>query len=292
MAKLGWIGMGNIGAPMALRMIDAGHEIMVWGRTKERLKPALDKGATEGGSAAALAAACEAVFLCVTDTKAVEEVVFGAAGIASGGMRGKLVIDNSTINPQRTRELAKRLRDEHGMGWLDAPVSGGAIGAAAGKLACLIGGAAADFERARPWVAAFASNITHMGDNGAGQVAKSCNQAVLTATLAVWGEVLAYAESNGLDPSRLVDALADSWSDSAVRRVHAPSMALKKYPKATPALMLKDLDILADTARATKSPMPISAIVMNLYRQQVALGFERGGIIGFGQLYAKVPKAE
>jgi 3-hydroxyisobutyrate dehydrogenase len=292
MAKLGWIGMGNIGTPMALRMIDAGHEIMVWGRTKERLKPALDKGATAGGSAAALAAACDAVFLCITDTKAVEEVVFGREGITSGGAPGKLVIDNSTINPQQTREMARRLRDGHGMGWLDAPVSGGAIGAAAGKLACLIGGAAADFARARPWIAAFASNITHMGDSGAGQVAKSCNQAVLTATLAVWGEVLAYAESNGLDPSRLVEALADSWSDSAVRRVHAPNMALKKYPKATPSLMLKDLDILAETARATKSPMPVSALVMSLYRQQVALGFERGGIIGFGQLYANVAKEE
>ncbi|MDB5411466.1 MAG: NAD(P)-dependent oxidoreductase [Rhodospirillales bacterium] len=286
MAKLGWIGMGNIGTPMALRMIDAGHEIMVWGRTRERLKPALDKGAADGASAAQLAAECDAVFLCISDTRAVEEVVFGPHGIASCGAPGKLVIDNSTINPQRTRELAKRLRDEHGMGWLDAPVSGGAIGAAAGKLACLVGGAAADFAQARPWIAAFASNITHMGDNGTGQVAKSCNQAVLTATLAVWGEVLEYAESNGLDPSRLVEALADSWSDSAVRRVHAPNMALKKYPKAKPTLMLKDLDILADTARATKSPMPISALVMNLYRQQLALGFETGGIIGFRQLYA------
>jgi 3-hydroxyisobutyrate dehydrogenase len=292
MARLGWIGMGNIGTPMALRMIEAGHDILVWGRTKERLKPALEKGAGESGSAAALASACDAVFLCITDTKAVEETVFGPAGVASGGAPGKLVIDCSTISPRRTREMAKRLRDEHGMGWLDAPVSGGAIGAAAGRLACLIGGTPADFARVRPWVAAFASNVTHMGDNGTGQVAKSCNQAVLTATLAVWGEVLAYAESNGLDPSRLVEALADSWSDSAVRRVHAPNMALKKYPRATPALMLKDLDILADTARATKSPMPISALVMNLYRQQLALGFERGGIIGFGQLYAKVAKAE
>jgi 3-hydroxyisobutyrate dehydrogenase len=292
MAKLGWIGMGNIGAPMVMRLIGAGHEVMVWGRTKERLRPALAKGASEGGSAAALAAACEAVFLCVTDTRAVEDIVFGPAGIAGGGAPGKLVIDNSTISPQATREMARRLRDEHGMGWLDAPVSGGAIGAAAGKLACLVGGAATDFERALPWLAAFASNITRMGDNGTGQVAKSCNQAVLTATLAVWGEALAYAESNGLDPSRLVAALADSWSDSAVRRIHAPDMALKKYPKGSPALMLKDLDILADTARATKSPMPVSALVMNLYRQQIALGFERGGITGFGQLYAKPAKPE
>jgi 3-hydroxyisobutyrate dehydrogenase-like beta-hydroxyacid dehydrogenase len=124
-----------------------------------------------------------------------------------------------------------------------------------------------------------------MGDNGTGQVAKSCNQALLTAT--VWGEVLAYAESNRLDPVRLVDALVGSWSDSAARRAHAPNMTRKKYPKATPTMMLKDLDILADTARSRKSPMPISALVMTLYRQQVALGLEHGGIIGFGQLYTK-----
>ena len=203
MTTLGWIGMGDIGTPMALRLLDAGHELVVWGRTASRLAPAIARGARAVNSPAEVAMACDAIFVCITDTDAVESVVFGPAGIAEGGAPGRLVIDHSTSDVARTRDFASRLRRERTMGYLDAPVSGGAAGARAGTLSILIGGDAADIERARPWLAAYGHNITHLGPSGAGQAAKSCNQVVFAAAVAAWVEVLPYARALGLDVSKL-----------------------------------------------------------------------------------------
>lgn len=281
--------MGAIGTPMALRVIDAGHELHVWGRTKQRLRPALERGAREAASAADLTRACDAVFLCVSDTDAVADVVFGADGVADGGSPGKLVIDTSTIHPLRTQDFARRLHATCGMHWVDAPVSGGAPGAREGSLSIFCGGDAADVERARPWLAAFGRNVTHMGAQGAGQVAKSCNQTILTATIAVWSEVLAYAQRCGVDAALLVQALEGSWADSAVRRQHAGAMAAGQLGTVSARLILKDLDIIGDMARATNAPMPVNALVTSLYRLLIAQGHEQTGLTGVMRLYADGP---
>ena len=250
MSELGWIGLGAMGTPMALRLIDAGHVLHVWGRTASRLTPAVERGARVAGSAAELAATCEAVFMCLTDGPAVEQVVFGPAGVALGGRPGTLVIDHSTIEPSRAEALAARLRRERALAWIDAPISGGAAGARAGTLSIFVGGEEPDLERARPWLAAYGRHITHLGPAGSGQAAKSCSQAIFATTIAAWREVLAYARAIGLDPTKVVEALAGSWSDSPVREHLAPHLARGRLAFSAGDLLHKDLAIVRDTARA------------------------------------------
>src|SRR5438270_8112711 len=216
MATLGWIGLGDIGLPMAERLIGAGHRVVVWGRNAAKLQPSLDAGATAATSPAQLAAQCEGVLLCVTDGDAVEEVVFGARGVAEGAKRESVIVDHSTIHPETARLASRRLRGA-AVAWVDAPVSGGAVGARAGSLSTFLGGDAGDVQRVSPWIAAYASRITHMGPVGSGQVAKSCNQAVVAATIGLWAEVIAYARRCGIDPDLLVDALQGGWAHSEIR---------------------------------------------------------------------------
>jgi 3-hydroxyisobutyrate dehydrogenase-like beta-hydroxyacid dehydrogenase len=288
MATLGWIGMGEIGTPMVLQLIRAGHRVVVWGRTAARLQPALDAGATAAPSPAELAAQCEAVLLCVTDGDAVEQVVFGPRGVAEGARRGSLIADHSTIHPETARLASRRLRSA-GVGWVDAPVSGGAAGAQAGTLAVFLGGELADVERVRAWIAAYASNVTHLGAVGSGQVAKSCNQAIVASTTAVWAEVIAYARRCGIDPDVMVDALEGGWADSAIRRAHAHDMVAGRFRRAPGLIILKDLDIIGDMARTTASPMPVTAAVTTLFRMLLAQGHETGGLGAIVQLYADKP---
>jgi len=285
MAALGWIGLGEIGLPMSLRLIAAGHHMVVWGRTAANLQPALDAGATAAASPAELAAQCEGVLLCVTDGDAVEEVVFGPHGVAEGAQRGSVIVDHSTIHPETARLASRRLRGA-GVGWVDAPVSGGAGGAKAGTLATFIGGEDADVERVRPWIAAYANHVTHMGPVGSGQVAKSCNQAVVAATVALWAEIIAYARRCGIDPDLLVDAVQGGWADSEIRRVHAHDMVAGRFRRAPGSIILKDLEIIGDMARATTSPMPVTGAVTSLYRLLLAQGHETGGVTAVLQLYA------
>jgi 3-hydroxyisobutyrate dehydrogenase len=291
MATLGWIGLGDIGKPMALRLIGAGHRVVVWARSPQRLQPALEAGATATATPAELAAQCEAVLLCVTDGAAVEEVVFGPAGLAEGARRGGLIVDHSTIHPETTRLASRRLASA-GVAWVDAPVSGGALGAAAGTLSSFLGGSAADVERVRPWIAAYARNVTHIGDVGAGQVAKSCNQAVVAGSVALWAEVIAYARRCGIDPALMVDALAGGWADSAVRSVHGQDLVAGRFRPTERLILLKDLDIIGDMAAMTKSPMPVSAAVTTLFRQLLAQGHQPGSFGAIMQMYAGAQEAQ
>lgn len=285
MAALGWIGLGDMGAPMAKRLLAAGHSLRVWARNPERLGAVCAAGATAVDSPRALAAQSDAVFVCVTDGKAVEAIAFGPDGIAAGAPAGTLVIDHSTIDPSTARRAAERL-GASGVGWVDAPVSGGAAGAAAGTLACFLGGSDGDVARVRPWVAAYTENVTHMGPVGCGQIAKSCNQAIVGTTIALWVEVLHYARSCGIDPTLLVEALAGGWADSTIRRAHGRALAEGRFTRAPGNLLLKDLEIVGDLARETGSPMPVTSIVTTLYRLLVAQGHASGGATALVQLYS------
>ena len=292
MAKLGWIGLGDMGAPMSQRLLAAGHTLTVWARSEQRLRAACDAGATAAPSLRALAAQSEAVFLCVTDGRAVDEIVFAPDGVAAGAARGTLIVDHSTIDPATTRRAAERLLPS-GVGWVDAPVSGGSAGAAAGTLACFLGGSDVDVAHVRPWIASYAENITHMGPTGAGQIAKSCNQAIVGATVALWIETVDYARRCGLDPAQLVDALAGGWADSAIRRAHGRAIVEGRFTPAPGNLLLKDLEIVNDLARQTGAPMPVTAVVTTLYRLLVAQGHAPGGAAALVQLFeAKQPTAD
>lgn len=283
-STLGWIGMGDIGRPMALRLIGAGHRVHLWARDPAKLRPAQEAGATVARSAAELASQCDGIFLCVTDGDAVEDVVFGPKGVAEGARRGSVIVDHSTIHPETARLASRRLRGD-GVAWVDAPVSGGALGAKAGTLSVFVGGSIADVTRVKPWLSAYAKNITHMGDVGSGQVTKSCNQAVVATSIALWAEVIAYARRCEIDPDLLIDALAGGWADSAIRRVHGHDMAAGRFRRTPGFILLKDLDIIADVARTTKAPMPLTSAATTLYRLLLAQGLPPGGPGALVQLY-------
>lgn len=288
--RLGFIGLGAMGMPMVLRLLQAGHAVTVWGREPRKLARALGAGAGLADSPARLAAAVEVVMVCVTDTRAVEEVVFGPNGIAAAGAAGKLLVDHSSIHPLESRGFAERLRRECGMGWVDAPVSGGVKGAEDGTLVVMAGGEKADVERARPILAAFSQRLTHMGPSGAGQATKVCNQMIIGATIGVVAEAFSFAARFGVSAPDIPDCLAGGWADSTVLQVHGRRMAAADYADAPPAaIMVKDMEIAADMGRLTGTPMPVTSLVTSLYRLLIAQGHEETGQIGLMRLYADGP---
>lgn len=288
--RLGFIGLGTMGMPMALNMMKGGYELTVWGRTKEKLTRALDAGAKWAESPKALAEASDIVCLCVWDGNAVEEVVFGPNGVAAGGAKGKLLVDHSTIHPETARELAARLAKQVGMNWIDAPVSGGDTGAKAGTLVVMAGGNDADIERYRPVIATTSQRITPMGPVGAGQATKVVNQMLIAAEVAVIAEALGFASKYGLTCKNLPDALKGGWADSAVLQDHARRMIAATYPnQGNQVLMLKDIGIAEEMGKKVDAAMPVTNLVAGLYRKLQAQGDGGKGQIGLMWLYAQKP---
>ena len=214
-ARLGFIGLGDIGLPMAMRLHECGHDLMVWNRTASRSKLLAEQGVAIAGTAAELAEACEIVCLCLLNADAIEAVVFGPDGIAEAKSAPRLVIDHSTISPRDTIDFAERLEARTGAAWLDAPVSGGPAGARAGSLAVMAGGRAADFEVAAPVLHSLGRRVTHVGGLGMGQTAKACNQIIGFTITAAIGEGFACARSAGLPPAELAEIMAGGLGDSA-----------------------------------------------------------------------------
>lgn len=286
MAKLGFIGLGEMGRPMVARLLDAGHDVTVWGRDAARVKACLDAGAAQAASPAALTETVDIVLVCVTDTEAVEAVVFGPDGISQAATGDKLLIDHSSIHPLRTREWAERLRAETGMGWIDAPVSGGGVGAGDGTLAVMAGGGEADFARAAPVIDAYAGRLTHMGPNGAGQAAKACNQMIIGAEVAIIAEALNFLHNFGVDAKLLPDCLKGGWADSKVLQIHGRRMAAADYHGIGDSyIMTKDMNIACEMGRETGSAMPVGNLVQSLYQLLNAQGGQDKGQIGLMWLY-------
>jgi 2-hydroxy-3-oxopropionate reductase len=281
MAKIGFIGLGAMGAPMARRLVAAGHAVATWNRSPKTID-----GADAAASPAALTRACDIVIVCVSDTAAVEQVVFGDNGVAQGAAAGKLFVDHSTIHPLATRTFAEKLRAS-GMAWVDAPVSGGVTGATDGALIVMAGGATDDVSRAEPIIASYAKRITHLGPNGAGQAGKVCNQLLIGAAVAAAAEALTFAARFGVQAARIPDALAGGWADSTVLQRHARMMAAGEPDNIDGRLMQKDMDIACDMGRATGTPMPIATSVAELYRLMIAQGHAAAGQIGLMKLYEK-----
>ena len=267
-AKLGYLGLGMMGFPMSRRLIEAGHDVMVWNRSKAKAAALVELGAKPATSPREMAERCDIIFMCVTDAAAVEDVVFGAEGLASVEGRGKLVVDFSSIHPDAARTIATRLREKNGMAWIDAPVSGGSKGAEEGTLAVMAGGEAADVERARPYVLAMARRLTHMGPVGAGQTTKLCNQIIVGCAMTVLAEATRLAVNAGIDAGKLPEALAGGFADSIPLQLFVPRMVqgIHSPPLGHISTMLKDLDTVVDVARNTSSPVPMSALAAQLFR--------------------------
>lgn len=265
--KLGFIGIGLMGKPMTLRLLAAGHEVTVWNRSPEKLEEVLAKGARRADSPAAVARAADIVMMCVTDQKAAEEVLFKKNGIIQGASAGKLVVDFSSIAPASAREFAARL-EAKGIGLVDAPVSGGVAGAEQGTLAIMAGGSAEHIERARPAAMHLAARFTRMGDSGAGQVAKLCNQAIVGSLIAVIAEAIRLAEAAGVDSKMLPEALKGGFADSLPLQIFGARMAARRFdpPLAAAATMLKDLQNAAAVAGEKQVWMPMVERALELYR--------------------------
>lgn len=266
--KLGYLGLGMMGFPMARRLLNAGHELAVWNRSSGKAAALVEVGAKAAAHPRDVGATAGIIFMCVTDAKAVEEVVFGGDGLATVEGAGKLVVDFSSIHPDAARSIAARLKAANGMGWIDAPVSGGTVGAEEGTLAVMAGGDVADIERVRPYVLAMARRLTHMGPTGAGQTAKLCNQVIVGCAMAVLAEATRLAVNAGIDAKRLPEALAGGFADSIPLQLFVPRMVqgIHSPPLGHIATMLKDLDTVIDVARDTSSPVPMSALAAQLFR--------------------------
>jgi 3-hydroxyisobutyrate dehydrogenase len=278
---------------MAERVVGAGYPLRVFNRTAAKSAALLAAGAVPSASVAELASACDAVLLCLTDTRAVEEVVFGSEGIAASAAVGTLIIDLSTTQPTQARVMAERLRRDHGMALVDAPVSGGPPGARAGTLAVMVGGDAPDVERARPLLECFARQVVHMGPPGCGQATKACNQMINFANSAAIAEAMNLAARFGMDPALLPQALSGGFADSGFLRHFGPLMASGGYAGAGNGHMtLKDLKIVEDLAQATGSAMPVIGLIASLYRLLFAQGFERDGVAGLMRLYETAGKVD
>jgi len=266
--KLGYLGLGMMGFPMTRRLIDAGHDVTVWNRSPGKAATLVEAGAKLASSPRDVAASASIVFMCLADAAAVDEVVFGTNGLAATAGAGKLVVDFSSIHPDSARTIAARLKETNGMGWIDAPVSGGTVGAEAGTLAVMAGGDAADIERVRPYVLAMARRLTHMGPIGAGHTTKLCNQVIVGCTMAVLAEATRLAVNAGIDAKRLPEALAGGFADSIPLQLFVPRMVqgIHSPPSGYIATMLKDLDTVVDVACETSSPVPMSALAAQLFR--------------------------
>jgi len=266
--KLGYLGLGMMGFPMTRRLVNAAYDVTVWNRSSGKATALVEAGAKLAAHPRDVATTASTIFMCLTDAAAVENVVFGPDGLAMAPGAGKLVVDFSSIHPDAARSIAARLKAANGMGWIDAPVSGGTMGAEEGTLAVMAGGDAADIERVRPYVLAMARRLTHMGPVGAGQTTKLCNQVIVGCAMAVLAEATRLAVNAGIDARRLPEALAGGFADSIPLQLFVPRMAqdIHSPPLGHIATMLKDLDTVIDVARDTSSPVPMAALAAQLFR--------------------------
>ncbi len=262
-----------MGEPMVRRLLAAGYPLTVWNRSRDKLAPALERGARAAASPAELARGADIVMACVTDHRALEAVLFGAGGVAEGSAPGKLMVDFSSIAPDAARAFALRL-ERLGMGLVDAPVSGGVPGAEKGTLVVMAGGREEHVERVRPVLAHLASRVTRMGESGAGQATKLCNQIIVGALLPVLAEAVRLAEAAGVDATRLPEALKGGFADSAPLQIFGARMAARKFePRlAAAALLKKDLENAAALAREHGMALPMVSAAAELYRLLEAQG--------------------
>jgi 3-hydroxyisobutyrate dehydrogenase len=259
--RIGFVGLGTMGGPMAARLLEAGHDLSVHNRTREREAPLAEAGARRAATPEAAASGADVLVTMVSDTPDLEQVLFGPDGAASGLAAGSLLVDMSTVSPRATREMAERLA-ERGVAMLDAPVSGGSEGARDGTLSIMVGGDADDVERARPLLAVLGSTITHVGPVGSGQVTKAMNQVIIAGTYAAVAEGLALGLAAGVDVAAAHRALSGGAAGSWVLTHRGQNMIDDDYPLGFRVrLHRKDLGIALESAREAGVPLPVTAYV-------------------------------
>ena len=269
--NIGFIGLGVMGRPMAEHLIDAGHTLHL-SRVKENSQQLVARGGESAASAKAVAEASDIVILMLPDTPDVEAVLFGPDGVASGLTEGKLVIDMSSISPVATKAFARRI-EALGCDYLDAPVSGGEVGAKAASLTIMVGGQQHVFERARPLFEKMGKNITLIGGVGDGQTAKVANQIIVGLTIEAVAEALLFARSAGADPAKVRSALMGGFASSRILEVHGERMVTEAFePGFRIRLHRKDMTLAVDAARALDLSLPNTAATQQLMNAAIANG--------------------
>ncbi|MEN8712480.1 MAG: 2-hydroxy-3-oxopropionate reductase [Arenicellales bacterium] len=272
METVAYIGLGIMGRPMALNLLRAGYTVRVWARRSESMQPLIEAGATACSSPADAASGADIIITNVSDTIDVEQVILGDSGVIEGAASGSVVVDMSTISPSVTRDIAARLA-EGGVEMLDAPVSGGEKGAIDGTLSIMIGGKAAVFDRVLPVFEVLGSNIVLIGDNGAGQVTKACNQTVIAQTITAIGEAFVLATAAGVDPARVREALLGGFAGSRVLDSHGGRMLAHDFkPGFKSKLHQKDMRIVLETAHELGIALPGAALATQMINALVGSG--------------------
>jgi 3-hydroxyisobutyrate dehydrogenase len=287
--RLGFIGIGVLGAAMVERFLALGFAVNVWNRTPARLAGVTALGAVAAESPAAVAATSDIAMLCVLDGAAVEEVCFAPGGIAEATDGARTLVDFSTIPPELTVDLAGRLKAATGAEWIDAPVSGGPPVAREGKLAIMLGGADHTVAEIAPVLGAVAGNVTHLGPVGAGQTAKVLNQAIVGVSYLLMSEVLALAETTEVDPALLPKALAGGLADSTILQRIYPLMQAEDFsqPLGFARQLNKDLQALGAFAQAHGIDLPVIRTAIARYADYVRAGNEMADSASVSRLYPR-----
>lgn len=270
--KIGFIGTGIMGRPMAGHLLKAGHEIFVVKKRSPVPPELLEGGAKECATPADVARGADLIITMLPDTPQVEQVLFGANGVAAGLNKGKTVIDMSSIDPMATREFAAKIKDA-GCSYADAPVSGGEVGAKAASLTIMVGAFTDVFAKIEPILKLLGKNITLIGDPGAGQIAKVANQIIVALNIEAVSEALVFASKAGVDPAKVREALMGGFAASRILEVHGERMIKRTFnPGARISMHQKDLNLALSQARAMGIALPSTAIAQQLFSICAAQG--------------------
>ena len=281
MSAVGFIGLGIMGRPMAGHLLGGGHQLFV--HTRSQVPTGLvDRGAQPCASAREVAERADVVMIMVPDTPDVEAVLFGPAGVAEGLSPGKVVVDMSSISPIATKDFARRI-ERHGCDYLDAPVSGGEVGAKAASLTIMVGGPERAFQRVKPLFDLMGKNVTLVGGSGDGQTTKVANQIIVALTIEAVGEALLFASKAGADPARVRQALMGGFAASRILEVHGERMVARNFePGFRIALHGKDLDLALSGAKSLGVSLPNTAACQQLFNAAVAAGggsWDHSGVV-------------
>ncbi len=270
---VGFIGLGAMGGAMVDHLMRAGHSLRVYARRAEVRQPFVERGAVDCGSPAETASGAGFVFINVTSTPDVEQVLFGKDGVIEGAAPGSVVIDHSTISAIATRQFAQRLA-ERGIEMLDCPVSGGERGAQAATLSIMVGGKQTVLDRVRPLLEKLGKTITYCGDHGAGQVVKACNQIVQVINIQGIAEAMLFARTNGVEPATMLNALSAGFAGSKMLDLMGPKMVARDFAAGIQArLHHKDYGLVVDMARESNLAMPAVALVAQQLNALVGSGW-------------------
>ncbi len=269
---VGFIGLGIMGRPMALNLLKGGHRVYVWARRAESMQPLVDAGAIACASPAEVATKVEVAISMVADAPDVEEVMLGAQGVANAARPGLVAVDMSTIAPSAAQAIGAKLA-ARGVDFLDAPVSGGEVGAIAGTLSIMVGGAEAAFAKAKAAFACMGKNVVHVGGGGCGQVAKACNQILTGVGVLAVAEALNFAKQAGADPAKVREAMLGGFASSRILENHGQRMLDRNFKPGFKSWMhQKDLNIVMQSAHELGMYLPAAAATAQMFNAMVGSG--------------------